>query len=78
VRELQSTLNKKSQPYCLACLQAGYEPYSDLVEFGYDFMMFNKVYQQKVILPTLILNNKTVQQFNEDVEKKRDEKDVTD
>lgn len=73
VKEIQSTLSKKLQPYCLACLQSGYEPYKDLVDFGWEFNMFNKTYQQKILLPTLFLNNKTAQQFNEEVLKKRDE-----
>lgn len=77
VTEIQSPLNKKLQSYCLACLQSGYEPYEDLVEFGLDYSLFSRTYQQKVILPTLALNNKTVLQLNEDILKKRDEKDVT-
>jgi hypothetical protein len=59
--------------YCLDCLISGREPYEDLVSFGWECSMFNKTFQQKVIIPTLAFNGKTVQQFNEDVKKKRDE-----
>lgn len=76
VRELKSTLTNELHPYCLACLQSGYEPYEELVNFGWEFTMFNKTYQQKILLPTLLLNNKTALQFNIDVQKKRDEKDA--
>ena len=77
VAEYKSTLSKDIIPYCMDCLLSGREPYDDLVSFGWEWSMFNKTFQQKVILPTLAFNNKTVQQFNEDVRKKRDEPDVT-
>lgn len=77
VTEHKSTLSKDTVPYCMDCLLSGREPYDDLVSFGWEWTMFNKTFQQKIILPTLAFNNKTVQQFNEDVRKKRDEKDVT-
>ena len=67
---LQNSLTGNKQFYCLACLTAGYEPYQDLVDFGWEFEMFNKPYQQRIILPTLNRQNKTIQQFNEDVRNK--------
>jgi hypothetical protein len=60
-------------PYCLDCLTSGREPYEDLVNYGWEFNRFTKSYGQKIILPTLIFNGKTVEQFNEDVVKKREE-----
>jgi hypothetical protein len=77
VAEHKSTLGKKMTAYCMDCLLSGREPYDDLISFGWEWSMFNKTYQQKVLLPTLAFNNKTVQQFNEDIQKKRDEKDAT-
>jgi len=74
VEEHKNTLTNQMAPYCLDCLWSGREPYKDLVDFGWDFGWFNKTYQQKVIIPTLTFNNKTVQQFNEEVRKKRAEK----
>ena len=77
VTENKSTLSKKQIPYCLDCLLSGREPYEELVAFGWEYNMFNKPYQQKIILPTLAFNHKTIAQFNEDVLKKRDEENVT-
>lgn len=77
VAEHKCTLNKDTINYCMDCLFSGREPYDELVAFGWEFSWFNRAYQQKIILPTLAFNNKTVQQFNEDVRKKRDEKDVS-
>ena len=74
VTEYKSTLTKENTSYCMDCLCSGREPYEDLVNFGWEFGWFNKTFQQKVILPTLAFNNKTVQQFNEDVRNKREEK----
>lgn len=70
VKEEKSDLNRKMQPYCLACRMAGYEPYEDLVEFGLLYELFSPTYQQKVVLPILALNNKTTQQLDEDIIKK--------
>lgn len=71
----KSTLSKNMTNYCMDCLLLGREPYEDLVNFGWEWTMFNKTFQQKVALPTLAFKNKTIQQFNEDVRLKRDEKD---
>ena len=73
VKEYKSTLFNKMVPYCLDCLRSGREPYKDLVAFGWDYGWFNQNFQQKIIIPTLAFNNKTVQQFNEDVYNKRQE-----
>lgn len=73
VTECKSTLSNNIVNYCMDCLFSGREPYEDLVSFGWECNMFNKAFQQKIILPTLAFNNKTVQQFNEDVRKKRDD-----
>ena len=75
IQEVPSTLNKnKKKLYCFNCLAIGLESYDDLVSHCWDFDMFNKTYQQRIILPTLSFNNKTIQQFNEDVMNKRKEK----
>ena len=63
----KSTLINKFNTYCANCLLAGFEPYADLVSFGWTFEAFNQTFQQKIILPTLSANNKTIQQFNEEV-----------
>lgn len=72
-----SVLTRQPKVYCFNCILSGFEPYEDLVNFGWEYGMFNKTFQQKILLPTLSLNGKTAKQFNEDVEKKRDEKDAS-
>ena len=70
----KSVFNEKRQPYCFNCIVSGFEPYDDLVDYGWEYLMFNKKFRHKIVLPTLSLNGKTVEQFNEDVQKRRDEK----
>ena len=72
-----SILTREPKVYCFNCIMSGFEPYEDLVNFGWEYRMFNKTFQQKIVLPTLGLNGKTVSQFNQDVENKRIDKDVT-
>ena len=72
-----SILTKQPKKYCFNCILSGFEPYEDLVNFGWEFSWFNKTFQQKSLLPTLSLNGKSVKQFNEDVIKKRDEKSAS-
>lgn len=72
-----SILTKEPKVYCFNCIISGFEPYEDLVNFGWEFEQFSKTFQQKCLLPTLILNSKTVKQFNEDVIKKRDGKSAS-
>ena len=69
-----SRLTNEPKVYCFNCILSGFEPYEDLVNFGWEYGMFNKTFQKKILLPTLSLNGKSVKQFNEDVIKKRDEK----
>ena len=70
-----SVLTKEPKTYCFNCILSGFEPYEDLVNFGWEYSMFNKTFQQKIVLPTLTLNGKQVKEFNEDVKKKRDEEE---
>ena len=72
-----SILTKQPKVYCFNCILSGFEPYEDLVNFGWEYGMFNEKFQQRIVLPTLSLNGKTPKEFNEDVIKKRDEKNVT-
>lgn len=65
---------KEPKTYCFNCILSGFESYEDLVNFGWEYGMFNKKFQKKIVLPTLSFNGKSIKQFNEDVIKKRDEK----
>ena len=75
VKAYKSALTDDTRYYCSNCIFSGLEPYTDLINFGWEFDMFTKSFQQKVIIPTLTKNNKTVQQFNADVENRRKETD---
>ena len=70
-----SILTKEPKVYCFNCILSGFEPYEDLVNFGWEFSWFNKTFQQKIALPTISLAGKTPTQFNEDIRKKREEKE---
>ena len=72
VKEYKSSLATKTVLYCLDCLTSGREPYEDLIDYGWEFKRFTKSYQQKIIVPTLTFYGKTVEQFNEDVLKKKE------
>jgi hypothetical protein len=77
VSDYKNTLTKESMPYCLDCWVAGREPYEVLVDYGWDFEMFTKSYQQKIIAPTLLFYNKTIDQFNEDINRRESENNAT-
>lgn len=75
VAEHTSTIDRKVIPYCLDCLWSGREPYDELVNYGWEFDMFAKSYQQRIIIPTLAFNKKSIAQFDEDVRKRLAEND---
>lgn len=54
--------------YCTDCLSKGLEPYSALVGMGLFWYELNNTYKQEIALPTLNYFNKTIEQFNKDVE----------
>lgn len=68
-----STLTKQSNIYCNLCILSGFEPYEDLINFRWDYDMFNDTFKRKILNPTLIREGKTIKQFNEDVANKRKE-----
>ena len=74
VTECKSTLTDEEILYCKDCLDSGREPYEDLIAVGWEFNKFAKTYRERIIIPTLTFNKKTVEQFNTDVWKKRQEK----
>ena len=68
-----SVLTKEPKVYCFNCILSGFEPYEDLVNFGWEFSWFNETFRRKLVMPTISLSGKTPIQFNEDVRKRRDE-----
>lgn len=69
-----STLTKQPKTYCNSCIVSGFEPYEDLINFRWDYDMFNDTFKRRILNPTLVREGKTVKQFNEDVATKRKEK----
>jgi hypothetical protein len=72
-----SVLTKKPKVYCFNCILSGFEPYEDLVNFGWEYGMFNQTFIRKILHPSLIREGKTVTQFNEDVRKRVSKTDAT-
>ena len=70
---VKSTCSSNILNYCTICLQNGYESYEELVNYGVPFDCFSHSLRDRVIRPTLRYLNKTVEQFNNDVELKRKE-----
>ena len=71
---VKSTCSDKLLDYCAACVSQRYENYDELVNYGFPFELFNKQFQEKVVIPTLRYYNKTVEQFNRDVEDRKGSK----
>lgn len=55
--------------YCTDCLSADREPYSALVGMGLTHTEMNEDFKQKFLLPSLKFHNKTIEQFDADVQK---------
>lgn len=68
--------NKNTYNYCATCYGAGYEPYDDLVNYGFTYDMFFKTYRDKILLPSLRYYGKTIQQFNLDVMSNKSKKET--
>lgn len=68
---LLKNLTGKERQYCNYCLAAGIEVYEDLIEYGWISELFCKTYRQKVLIPTLQYNNKTIKEFDEEIRNTR-------
>ena len=62
--------------YCHDCLSAGLEPYSAITGMGIYYNDMCKSYKEKILLPTLKFYGKTVEEFNDDVERTDNSKSV--
>ena len=69
LHKLKCTVNKEIYSYCINCLRQGIEKYDDLVAFGWKHYMYHEQFRKKVVFPTLRYYNKTVEEFNADVER---------
>ena len=63
-----STVVSEKKPYCLTCISSGFEPYDDLVSYGFDYDMFSESFRERILNPTIRRNRKSIEQFNADVE----------
>ena len=72
--QVTSTCSTNVLDYCVKCIRQGYENYDELVNYGFPFELFNKQFQEKVVIPTLRYYNETVEQFNRDVEARKGSK----
>lgn len=71
-----STCGDFSFAYCHDCLAAGYEPYSAITSMGIYYNDMCKSYKEKILLPTLKFYGKTIEEFNDDVERAANSKSV--
>lgn len=55
--------------YCQDCLSKDLEPYSALVGMGLNSTKLSQKFKDKVLIPSLQFHNKTIEQFDEDVNK---------
>lgn len=67
---LKSTCSDNILTYCSICLQNGYESYDELVNYGLIFECFSPSMQNRVIVPTLRYLGKSLDEFNEEVERR--------
>lgn len=61
--------------FCVNCTRQGYENYDELVNYGFTFDTFSTKFREKIVIPTLRYYNKTKEQFNADVESRKENKD---
>ena len=62
-----------SSAYCHRCLKNGYEPYDNLVGMGITSDEIRDDFKQEILLPSLKFLDKTLEQFDKDVQKLNDE-----
>lgn len=71
---IKSTCSNNVLDYCVNCIRQGYENYDELVNYGFTFDTFNNKFREVVVIPTLRYYNKTKEQFNADVESRKETK----
>ena len=68
-----SACGATSFAYCEECLQTGREPYDALVGMGILYEDLSLAFKEQILLPSLKFFDKTVEQFNTDINKLSDE-----
>lgn len=73
---VKSTCSSKVLTYCQSCLTRGYEAYEELVACGLVYECLSPSMRERIVNPTLKYFNKTVEQFNAEVEMYCSRKDL--
>ena len=72
--QIKSTCSNSVLDYCVNCIRQRYENYEELINYGFTFETFSSKFRDIVVIPTLRYYNKTVEQFNIDVEDRKGSK----
>ena len=68
IKSTCSCNNSKEYFYCNLCYSRGLESYDELINYGLYYDQFSNTYKNKILLPTLNYKNKTIKDFDRDVE----------
>lgn len=68
IKSTCSCNNSKEYFYCNLCYSRGIESYDELINYGLYYDQFSDTYKNKILLPTLNYKNKTIKDFDRDVE----------
>lgn len=68
IKSTCSCNNSKEYFYCNLCYSRGLESYDELINYGLYYDQFSDTYKNKILLPTLNYKNKTIKDFDRDVE----------
>lgn len=68
IKSTCSCNNNEEYFYCNLCYSRGFESYDELINYGLYYDQFSDTYKNKILLPTLNYINKTIKDFDRDVE----------
>ena len=68
IKSTCSCNNSKEYFYCNLCYSRGIESYDELINYGLYYDQFSDTYKNKILLSTLNYKNKTIKDFDRDVE----------
>lgn len=68
IKSTCSCNNSKEYFYCNLCYSRGIESYDELINYGLYYDQFSDTYKNKILLSTLNYKNKSIKDFDRDVE----------
>lgn len=68
IKSTCSCNNSKEYFYCNLCYSRGFESYDELINYGLYYDRFSDTYKNKILLSTLNYKNKSIKDFDRDVE----------